>query len=245
MDKLASIAAVYGIRIIEDASHALGSHDVKCQPVGACQYSDLTVFSFHPVKPICCGEGGMVLTRDESLYERLGLLRSHGVSRDVNGFDDPEGRNYPFFYEQKCLGFNYRLSDLNAALGRSQLKQLPDFITKRAELRSTYIDELKGLSVIWQRQDTDSKYSNHLLVIRFDSKNVRDKVLSICQENGIGNNFHYIPIYRHPFWSDRSSHRERFPNMEYYFMTALSLPLHHHLTKADISDICSAIKEAL
>ena len=169
MEKIYELSKKYGFKIIEDASHAIGA-DYKNSKVGSCKYSDMTVFSFHPVKIITTGEGGMILTNSEKLYEKLKLYRSHGITRNKllmkNNFDEP------WYYEQIDLGFNYRITDMQAALGKSQMDRLDEFVDKRRVLAQKYDELLKDTKVITPYQDANAKSSWHLYVIKIDFQNI-------------------------------------------------------------------------
>ncbi len=215
----------YGFRIIEDASHAIGGR-YRNEPVGCGRYSDITVFSFHPVKIITTGEGGMAVTNDSELAERMMRLSSHGITRDQERMTNaPDG---PWYYQQIELGFNYRMTEIQAALGISQLARLDEFVARRRELAARYDRELAALPVTtpWEHQDTDSAW--HLYVIRVGQKggSQRRKVaFEALREAGIGVNVHYIPVHAQPHYQQMGFKWGGYPEAEKYYATAISLPL--------------------
>lgn len=225
MRQIGALGERYGFRIIEDASHAIGGSYLG-QPVGNCRYSDIVVFSFHPVKIITTGEGGMLLTQDDILANRLRLLRTHGITRDLGAMvHRPDGE---WYYEQIELGFNYRLTDLQAALGMSQLARLGDYITRRRVLADRYDSLLAGLPLVTPWRDPDCKSAWHLYVVRLDASMAsrRADVFSGLRRDGIGVNVHYIPVYRQPYYERLGLLRSDFPVAEAYYDSALTIPLY-------------------
>lgn len=223
MKRISELCRPYNIKIIEDASHALGSsYDKKM--VGSCSYSDISVFSFHPVKMITTIEGGVATTNDFELSERMKLLRSHGIERNPLKFSQkPLG---PIFYEQTELGFNYRLNDVQAALGLSQLKKLPGFIKKRNEIAAHYFDELDNSFFKLPRYKLNSTISYHLFILRCHNKIKRDNAITFLKNSGIYCNIHYIPIYRHKYYSELREYKPiDYKNTETYYETAFSIPI--------------------
>lgn len=224
MRQISVLGERYGFRIIEDASHAVGASYLN-EPVGNCRYSDISVLSFHPVKIITTGEGGMLLTQDDNLANRLRVLRTHGITRDPAAMAHrPDGE---WYYEQTELGFNYRLTDLQAALGLSQLARLGDYIARRRLLADRYDSLLAGLPLVTPWRDPDCSSSWHLYVVRLDASMAarRADVFSGLRRDGIGVNVHYIPIYRQPYYERRGLLRANFPVAETYYSGALTLPL--------------------
>lgn len=225
MAAIHAAASRYGIGIIEDASHAIGGA-YQSQPVGNCQFSDITVFSFHPVKIVTTGEGGMAVTNDSKLAELMRLDRSHGITRDpelIQRQDAP-----PWYYEQQRLGFNYRMTDINAALGLSQLTRLAEFIDRRRVIASEYESALAGLPVNtpWQHPDTDSAW--HLYVVRVDNKRAARNHRAVFErliELGIGVNLHYMPVYLQPYYRRLGFQPGHCPHAEAYYSEAISLPM--------------------
>lgn len=240
MPRLHSLAEKYGFSILEDASHALGSAQL-CDPTGCSKYSDATVFSFHPVKPITSGEGGVIVTNNNDLFTKLMRMRTHGVvkcnSESNKGFIIPS-------YDQISDGFNYRLSEIHGALGLSQLRHVFKYAEKRAHLRQRYQLNLKGHQIRFQDAGPNNHSAHHLLVLRFQNQYIRDSVAKVLSQANIGINFHYIPIYRHTKHKNLGTSTD-FPVMEDYFATGLTVPLHVKLTIDDVDNISSYIIEVL
>ncbi|MBK9521655.1 MAG: UDP-4-amino-4,6-dideoxy-N-acetyl-beta-L-altrosamine transaminase [Rhodocyclaceae bacterium] len=223
----------YGFKVIEDASHAIGGK-YKNEPIGNCRYSDITVFSFHPVKIITTGEGGMAMTNDMRLANQMSRLRSHGITRDPTEMTHaPDG---PWYYQQIDLGFNYRMTDLQAALGLSQMQRLDEFVAKRHVLAAHY-NKLFGKSpVIVPNHNADCYSGLHLYVVRLpldEPKFNRREVFDRLRANGIGVNLHYIPIYRQPYYEAMGFNPFDFPEAERYYAEAITLPMFPALTMAE------------
>ena len=233
----------YGFKVIEDASHAVGATYRK-QAVGCCRYSDAVVFSFHPVKIITSGEGGMVTTNDEDLASKLKMLRSHGITRDSTKLLNRSSGGW--YYEQHLLGLNYRLSDIHAALGNSQLDRLDQFINQRRQLVHAYNIGLQALPIGTPDANELSTSSWHLYSIRIepDSGISRLQLYNIMSEKNIGVNVHYVPIYRQPFFNQLKIDPADFPGSESYYESALTIPLHPGLSQATVGHICSEISAA-
>lgn len=234
----------YGFKIIEDASHAIGGK-YRSEPIGNCRYSDITVFSFHPVKIITTGEGGIALTNDESLADRMELLRSHGITRDTEKMTHaPDG---PWYYQQVKLGFNYRMTDLQAALGLSQIQRLDEFVAKRHAIAKRYDELLSELPIMtpWQHQDSYSGL--HLYVIRLKlgaiDKTHRE-IFEALRAADIGVNLHYIPVYWQPYYADLGFKEGLCPEAEKYYSEAISLPMYPALTEAQQNHIVTTLREA-
>ena len=231
----------YGCRVVEDASHAVGG-DYLDDPVGSCRYSDVTVFSFHPVKIITTGEGGMALTRSSELVEKMHLLRSHGVTREPEKMTRaPDG---PWHYQQIALGFNYRMTDIQAALGRSQLRRLGRFVARRRELAERYDELLKGFPVQPLRQRPYARSSFHLYIVRVEASR-RAGVFSFLRQAGIGVNLHYIPVHTQPYYRRMGFADGDFPAAEAYYREAISLPLYPDLGESEQDAVVSALERAL
>jgi UDP-4-amino-4,6-dideoxy-N-acetyl-beta-L-altrosamine transaminase len=230
MEAIHALSQKYGFRIIEDASHAIGGR-YKGEPIGNCRYSDITVFSFHPVKIITTGEGGMALTNDLALANHMVRLRSHGITRDpVEMTHVPDG---PWYYQQIELGFNYRMTDIQAALGISQMKRLNELVAKRHALAKNYERLLSDCPVTTPGQHADSYSGLHLYVVRLDlaSMNVTHReVFERLRVAGIGVNLHYIPVYHHPYYARNGFKAADFPEAERYYAEAISLPMYPALT---------------
>lgn len=232
MEKIKAIADKYNLLVIEDACHALGAK-YKGEKVGSCNYSDLTVFSFHPVKPITTGEGGAIVTNNEEYYKRMLSLRSHGIHKDASG------KNV-----MTELGYNYRMTDIQAALGLSQLKKLDDFINKRHEVVKWYEEELKEADKIILPQELPHNYSGwHLYVIRTKNFVDRNKLMDYLKNNGVGVNFHYPAVYSQPYYRERGYKKIELKNTEIYQNSCVTLPCHTQLTQKDIKYIGELIKK--
>jgi len=240
-----SLSRQYGFKIIEDAAHAIGGK-YQNEPIGNCQYSDITVFSFHPVKVITTAEGGMALTNEPALADKLKLLRSHGITRDsAQMTQESEG---PWYYEQIELGYNYRMTDLQAALGISQLKRLDEYLSRRHELATRYSQLLANLPVTLPFQDPSSYSGLHLYVIRLQLNKIKRnhrEVFDYLREQGIGVNLHYIPVYRQPFYQNMGFKAENFPEAERYYAEAISLPLYPTMTKEQQDFVISTLKSSI
>ena len=241
MSEIWSLGQEYGFRIIEDASHAIGGK-YQGRRIGSCTYSDITVLSFHPVKIITTGEGGVATTNDVNLAKTMKLLRSHGITRDLADMDNPDPSLW--YYEQKELGFNYRITDIQAALGVSQLRRIESFLKKRHAIAATYRREFEGLGVTLPSQHPDSWSPYHLFVIKVKSK-LRSKVMTTLNRAGVKANLHYIPVYRHPFYRRLGHKPVNFPASEKYYVEAISLPIFPKLRNNQIRRIVVLIKQAL
>lgn len=232
------LAQQYHFSIVEDASHAIGGR-YEGQPVGDCRYSDLTVFSFHPVKIITTGEGGALTTRRADLAEKLTAFRSHGITRDPQKMVGPsEGA---WYYQQTALGFNYRLTDIQAALGFSQLHRLDAYVERRTLLAKRYDELLKSLPVTVPFQATEQASAWHLYVVLLDS---RKAVFERMRELGIGVNVHYIPVHTQPYYQNLGFRRGDFPVAENYYERALSLPMFATLTESEQEQVVDALLTA-
>jgi UDP-4-amino-4,6-dideoxy-N-acetyl-beta-L-altrosamine transaminase len=244
MREIAKLGKQYGFRIVEDASHAVGA-DYLDGKVGNCRYADIAVFSFHPVKIITTGEGGMVLTNDSDLSRRIALLRSHGITRDPALMQwETEG---PWYYQQVTLGFNYRMTDIQAALGTSQLTRVDEFVVRRRYLAARYDRLLSGLPVIPPYQHAEGRSSWHLYVIQVEPGDVhmRRKVFDALRSAGILANVHYIPVHLQPYYRRMGFNPGDFPNAETYYSAALSLPLYYGLTEDEQDYIVDMLTSAV
>jgi len=241
MQSIHMLAQQYGFRIIEDASHAVGGRYLK-EPVGSCKYSDITVFSFHPVKIITTGEGGMALANDRKLIEKMYLLRSHGITRDEEKMTHDSMGSW--YYQQIALGFNYRMTDIQAALGRSQLTNIDEFVAFRHHLAARYDQLLAGLPVKPLQRYPDAYSSFHLYIIRVAAER-HAKIFSSLRQAGIGVNLHYIPVHTQPYYRQKGFSEGDFPMAESYYQEAISLPLYPKLDERHQDAVVSALQEAL
>lgn len=245
MAALAELAQTYGFTLIEDASHAIGGQ-YRGRPIGCCEFSTMAVFSFHPVKIITTGEGGAILTNDPDLYQRLICLRSHGITRDPQQMvGDSHG---PWYYQQLELGFNYRMTDLQAALGLRQLQRLDQFVERRRFLAQRYHQYLADLPLTLPFQHPDTRSSWHLYIIRLKRDQIQAshrEVFEALRCLGIGVNLHYIPVHTQPYYQQLGFQWGDFPNAEAYYQEAISLPLYYGLTLAQQDQVIQALKQVL
>ncbi|WP_100642153.1 UDP-4-amino-4,6-dideoxy-N-acetyl-beta-L-altrosamine transaminase [Alteromonas facilis] len=242
MRAIKALVEPFNILLIEDAAHALGGY-FEQTAIGACQYSDMAVLSFHPVKSITTAEGGAVMTNDSALAERLVLYAKHGITRDETAMTENHG---PWYYEQQVLGFNYRMSDIHAALGLSQLSRLSEFINQRRALAHRYHQRLRVLPLqlppIYSLEDDESAW--HLYMVEVLGGE-RDVVFSKLRASGIGVNVHYIPIHLQPFYQSLGFKVGQFPNAEAYYSRAITLPLYPGLSESEQDKVVDALREAL
>jgi UDP-4-amino-4,6-dideoxy-N-acetyl-beta-L-altrosamine transaminase len=242
MQQIATLCQPYGIRIIEDASHAIGGRYLQ-QKIGSCQFSDITIFSFHPVKIITTAEGGMALTKDLTLAARMQLLRSHGITRNPD--DMTEVSHGPWYYQQVELGLNYRMTDLQAALGLSQLKKLDAFVAKRIEAVARYRGLLQNLPQDLPEECPAGQSAWHLYIIQLHDENRRLAVFEALRSAGIGVNVHYIPIHTQPFYQQLGFQWGDFPQAEAFYSRIISLPLYADLTAEQQQQVTLALQDAL
>lgn len=231
MREIAKLAKEYGFKIIEDASHAIGGR-YHGQPIGNCEFSDITVFSFHPVKIITTAEGGAVVTNNKVLADKMALLRSHGITRDTAKMESPSHGSW--YYQQIDLGFNYRMTEIQAALGVTQMKRLDQFVKTRHSLAERYNKLLKILPVILPYQLENTYSGLHLYVIRLKLDEIsltHQQVFDRLRENDIGVNLHYIPVHTQPYYRKMGFNDGDFPVAEQYYCEAISLPMYHSMTE--------------
>ena len=229
----------YGYKIIEDASHAIGGkyHD---KPVGSCEHSDITVFSFHPVKIVTSGEGGAALTNSAEIDRKLKLLRSHGITRDLAQMQHP--KDEAWYYEQIALGFNYRMTDIHAALGVSQLNRLNQYVARRHEIADNYDQEFKGTKLQTPYRNSQNKSALHLYVIQVASSQHR-RIFQELRGSDIGVNLHYIPVHTQPYYQKLGFAWGDFPNSEDYYSKAISLPMFPTLTEVEQNFVIETVKK--
>ena len=245
MESIRQLSEEYGFSVIEDASHAVGGR-YKDDAIGSCKYSDICVFSFHPVKIITTGEGGMALTNNSQLAQKIGQLRSHGITRDPEQLSnkDPE----PWWYEQIDLGLNYRMTDIQAALGLSQMSRLDQYVAIRNQLAQRYDELLAKLPVIVPAQEKDCYSSRHLYVVRLKLDEIdksRRQVFESLREQGVGVQIHYIPVPSQPYYKNLGFSDEDYPHGLSYYQEAISLPLFPTMTTEQQDKIVSVLSEIL
>jgi len=239
MKKIRSLSRKYGFSVIEDAAHAIGGKYLD-KPIGNCQYSDITVFSFHPVKIITTAEGGLATTNSRELAEKMQLLRSHGVTRNPSLMNkESEG---DWYYQQIDLGFNYRMTELQAALGISQMQRLDDFVARRNILRERYDKLLDGMTLVKPSQFEDGLSAMHLYPIKVNN---RAKIFNKLREGGIGANVHYIPIHMQPYYKSLGFKSADLPVSEEYYNSAISIPLFSTMTKNQQDKVIKCLEKNL
>ena len=245
MAAIHALAKQYGFRVIEDASHAIGARYAGNQ-VGNGRYSDITVFSFHPVKIITTAEGGMAVTNSDVLADKMALLRSHGITRDAAHMTHaPDG---PWYYQQIDLGYNYRMTELQAALGVSQMQRLDDYVARRHALARRYDELLARLPVTVPWQHPDAHSALHLYVIRLNLDQIRQthlEVFEALRQRGVGVNLHYIPVHTQPYYARMGFKVGDFPQSERYYAEAISLPMYPTLTHAQQDHVVHALEQVL
>lgn len=250
-EAIADLAKQYGFRIIEDASHAIGASR-HGERVGSCRWSDITVFSFHPVKIVTTAEGGIAVTNDAALAETMAMLRSHGITRDADRLThvpgDGESTAPAFYYEQHLLGFNYRMTDVHAALGLSQLTRLSAYVQKRNALAARYNAALADVELQLPTVLPGNVSSFHLYVVRLPAARAgRDhrRVFDALGRRGVGVNLHYIPVHLHPYYRALGFKEGDCPEAELYGRTAITLPLFATLTEQAQDQVIAAVRASL
>lgn len=243
MDQIGKIAKEHNLIVIEDAAHAVGA-DYKGRPIGSI--SDMTTFSLHPVKHITTGEGGVITTNSEKLYHKLLLFRSHGITRDKDLLLEYQG---PWYYEQQELGYNYRMTDIQAALGLSQLKRADKFLIRRREIAGMYTEAFKAernVIIPFQQEGCNSAWHLYVIQLKLDKLKCsrREFFEELLQEN-IGVNVHYIPVYKHPYYQTNGYRDVKCVNSEQYYDRAITLPLFPKMTNQDVKDVIQSVKKIL
>jgi UDP-4-amino-4,6-dideoxy-N-acetyl-beta-L-altrosamine transaminase len=241
MQRIKELSIEYGFKIIEDASHAVGGF-YENKPIGCGDYADITIFSFHPVKVVTTAEGGAALTNNTELHQKINLLRSHGITRDENLMTSiSEGG---WYYQQIDLGYNYRMTDMQAALGVSQMTRLKQFIEKRHVIAKNYAILLKDLPIIAPYQDINGYSALHLYPIVLKDSTQRKRVFDHLRANNIGVNVHYIPIHLQPYYQKLGFKKGDFPNAEFYYNAAISLPMFPDLTENEQKEVINVLAGA-
>jgi UDP-4-amino-4,6-dideoxy-N-acetyl-beta-L-altrosamine transaminase len=245
MKAIHELSKRFGFYVIEDASHAIGGK-YRGEYIGNCRYSDITVFSFHPVKIITTAEGGMALTKDSKLFKKMELLRSHGITRDESMME--EDTHGGWYYEQIDLGYNYRMTELQAALGISQMERLDDFVAARHSLANIYNKELSELPIDLPFQLENTYSGMHLYVIRLNLNEIKKshkKVFEELRERGVGVNLHYIPVHIQPYYKRMGFDWGDFPVAENYYQEAISIPIFHGMTDDQQNEVIATLVEVL
>ncbi|MRG93437.1 UDP-4-amino-4,6-dideoxy-N-acetyl-beta-L-altrosamine transaminase [Polyangium spumosum] len=246
MEEIGALAKRHGLAVLEDAAHALGATQGG-SPIGSCVFSDMAMFSFHPVKHVTTGEGGAITTNDEKLRDALRLFRSHGITKDPTRLRNPSPG--PWYQEQILLGHNFRLTDIQAALGRSQLGKLERFVTRRREIAARYdalFGPAHGVEPLGRLDGTEHAF--HLYVVRIDFAGfgkTRAEVMTRLRERGIGTQVHYVPVHLHPSYADRGWKPGSFPVTEAFYAEVLSLPMFPDMQDADVDRVASTLVEVL
>ena len=245
MDKIHALSVEYGFAIIEDASHAIGGK-YKDTPIGNCKFSDITIFSFHPVKIVTTAEGGVATTNSKELATKLELLRSHGITRNELLMKNESHGGW--YYEQIALGFNYRMTEMQAALGVSQIARLHEFVATRNQLALRYDELLKDLPLVIPFQIEGSYSGRHLYIIRLKLDEIslnQKEVFAQLRENGIGVNLHYIPVHTQPYYQNLGFQLGQFQESERYYQEAISIPLYHTMSNSQQDTVIAALNKIL
>jgi dTDP-4-amino-4,6-dideoxygalactose transaminase len=246
MAQIHDLAQQYGFKVVEDASHAIGGK-YQNQPIGNCAYSDVTVFSFHPVKIVTTAEGGMALTNDDTLAEKMALYRSHGITRDPALMT--HASDGPWYYQQITLGYNYRMTDLQAALGVSQMQRLDDYIKRRHDIAARYNRDLSDLPLTLPIQAVHGHSAYHLYVIRLDLDAIapmtHSQVFQSLRDQEILVNLHYIPVHTQPYYQAMGFRWGDFPQAEAYYKNAISIPMYPTMTDDAQTHVIQALHKIL
>ncbi len=247
MQDIYALSLEYGFKIIEDAAHAIGGKYLD-KPIGGCQYSDITVFSFHPVKIVTTGEGGVATTNQAALAEKMQLLRSHGVTRDPHLMTKASESEGAWYYQQVALGFNYRMTEMQAALGVSQMQRVDEFVSIRKAFAKRYDELLHNLPLVLPFQHADSDSSFHLYPILIQTDLIfktRAEVFKALREHGIGVNIHYIPVHTQPYYQRMGFAEGEFPVAESYYQQVISIPVFHAMTIQDQDRVVEVLERDL
>ena len=242
---ISKLSKIYNFKIIEDASHCIGGSYLN-NKIGSCEYSDISVFSFHPVKIVTSGEGGAAVTNSAELDQKLKLLRAHGITRDLNLMQFPQVDAW--YYEQIELGFNYRLAEIPAALGISQMRRLDNFVSRRHILQERYHQMLSDFPLTLPFQSQDCHSALHLYPIQIDLSRLNkthSMIFNELRENGLGVNLHYIPIYKQPYYQNLGYKVSDYPNTENYYNRAISIPLFYSMTNKQQDEVVQVLKKVL
>lgn len=247
--EIKNISKKHNLFVIEDAAHALGAV-YRGSKIGSCKYSDMTIFSFHPVKHITTGEGGAVLTNKKELYDRLLMLRNHGITRDKKKMQNSNGL---WYYEMQMLGFNYRITDFQCSLGISQLKRIEKLLKRRREIAKVYNRELSGNATFElpvERNDVRSAWHLYVLRLKSGSKsklyNKRNRIFNYLRDNNIGVQLHYIPVHLQPYYRKNFGYKENdYPKAEDYYHRALTIPLWPKMNSMEISSVLKRLREVI
>ena len=245
MKSIHALSKKYGFTILEDASHAIGGK-YEDDPIGNCKYSDIAVFSFHPVKIITTGEGGAALTNNPELDKNMRLFASHGITRDVEFME--ANSDGPWYYEQISLGWNYRMTELQAALGLNQMSRINSFIETRHQIAKRYNSELKHLPITLPAQSDKIFSSFHLYIIRLkldEMKKSHKDIFEELRQEGLGVNLHYIPVYHHPFYKKQGFKAQYCPEAEKYYQEAISIPIYFGLSDEQQGEVINIISKVL
>ena len=242
MAKIHTLCQSFGVKIIEDASHAIGGK-YQGSPVGSCRYSDITVFSFHPVKIITTAEGGLATSKSAELARKMNLLRSHGITRDES--EMTHASDGPWYYQQVELGFNYRLTEIQAALGLAQMGRLDAFVQRRHELARRYDEAFNQLPLHLPVVSEGVYSALHLYIIRLNNGQNHLQVFNQLRILGVGVNLHYIPVYLQPYYAKMGFRPGYCPNAETFYGTAISIPMYSALTEADQNQVIAAVKQVV
>lgn len=244
MKAISLLASTYNFKVIEDASHAIGAY-YNGRPVGCCEFSDISIFSFHPVKIITTGEGGAAVTNNPMLAEKMRSLRSHGVTREESLLKENHG---PWYYEQQALGYNYRLTDIQAALGLSQIERLQNFIRNRINISNFYFETLKNLPIELPHANPDSTSSWHLFIVKLKLDRLsktHGEIFSELRDEGLGVNLHYIPIYKQPYYRGIGYGEVSCESAEDYYRRAISIPIYHGMSDSEQQFVVRVLTKVL